>query len=94
MTIFKNKRNSIDLNKTNLKSRKKISKLKNQRAILIAQIGILIFLGGYFIGLPTSSDENTDQLNPIGLFSSEYIVKNLKGDSTSFFNNINRFVRN
>jgi len=87
ITIFINKRNSRCFNQTNLKSGKKISKLKNKKAILLAQFGILIFLGGYFTGIPTSSDDNTDQLNPIGLFSSEYIVKNLKGDSTSFFKN-------
>jgi hypothetical protein len=86
-TLSKNKRNSRCFNETNLKSGKKILKLKNQKAILLAQLGILIFLGGYFIGAPTSSDENTDQFNPIGLFSSEYIIKNLRDDSTSFSKN-------
>lgn len=87
MTIFKRNRDARCLNQTNLKSGKKILKLKNKKAILVAQLGILIFLGSYFTWNPTSSDTNTDQLNPIGLFSSEYIINNLAGDSTSFFQN-------
>ncbi len=84
VTIFKNKQKSSCIKQTNLKSGQKFSKLKNQKAILLAQFGILIFFGGYFAGIPTSSGQNTDQLNPIGLFNSEYIVENLSGDSMSF----------
>ncbi|MCH7966658.1 MAG: matrixin family metalloprotease [Thaumarchaeota archaeon] len=85
MTIFKNKTKSTHIIKTNLKSRHKSPKLKNQKAILLAQFGILIFFVGYFTGLPASSGENTDQLNPIGLFNSEYIVENLRGDSMNYY---------
>ncbi len=85
MTIFKNKQKSSSINKTNLKSRHRFPKLKNQKAILLAQFGILIFFGGYFVGLPTSSGQNIDQVNPIGLFSSEYAVENLRGDSMGLY---------
>lgn len=85
VTTFKNKTKSTDIIKTNLKSRYRSPKLKNQKAILLAQFGILIFFVGYFTGLPTSSGENTDQLNPIGLFNSGYIVENLRGDTMSFY---------
>jgi len=84
-TIFKNKRKPSSINKTNLKSRQRFPKLKNQKAILLAQFGILIFFGGYFVGLPTSSGQNIDQINPIGLFSSEYTVENLRGDSMGLY---------
>jgi len=83
--IFKNELKPSRINITNLKSRHKFLKLKNQKAILLAQFGILIFFGGYFVGLPTSSGQNTDQLNPIGLFNSEYIVENLRGDSIGLY---------
>lgn len=85
LTIFKNELKSSCINKTNLKSRQKFPKLKNQKTILLAQFGILIFFGGYFAGLPTSSGQNTDQLNPVGLFNSEYIVENLRGDSIGLY---------
>ena len=81
VTIYKNKLKSSCINKTNLKYGHKFPKLKNQKAILLAQFGILIFFGSYFVGLPTSSGQNTDQLNPVGLFNSEYIVENLRGDT-------------
>ncbi len=47
------------------------------------QIGILIFFGGYFTGLPISSGENEGLLNSVGLFNSEHTVENLRGDSIS-----------
>ncbi|CAD6520536.1 Peptidase M10A and M12B matrixin and adamalysin [metagenome] len=59
----------------------KTQKIKNRQAILLSQLGILIFFGGYFAGLPTSSGQNGELLNPIGLFNSEYQVENLRGDS-------------
>ncbi|EGG42613.1 peptidase M10A and M12B matrixin and adamalysin [Candidatus Nitrosarchaeum limnium SFB1] len=59
----------------------KTQKIKNKKAILLSQLGILIFFGGYFVGLPTSSGHNEELLNPIGLFSTEYQVENLRGDS-------------
>ena len=62
------------------KSKQNQQKIKNQKAILLSQFGILIFFGGYFAGLPTSSGEDTELLNPIGMFNSKYIVENLKGD--------------
>lgn len=82
MTVFKNERILSYINKTNLKSGQKF---KNQKAILVAQFGILIFFGGYFVGLPPSSGQNSEPLNPIGLFNSEYIVENLRGDSMGFY---------
>ncbi|MGY5149642.1 MAG: matrixin family metalloprotease [Candidatus Nitrosopumilus sp. bin_68KS] len=66
-----------------LKSTKKVSKIKHQKSILVLQIGILIFFGGYFTGLPASSGENEELLNSIGLFNSEHTVENLRGDSIS-----------
>lgn len=83
--IFKNDKKQSYANKTNLKSEQNVTKLKNQKTILVAQIGILIFFGGYFVGLPTSSGQNIEQSNPIGLFNSEYIVENLRGDSMGFY---------
>ena len=56
-------------------------KIKNANSILLAQIGILIFFGGYFLGLPDSSAHDDESINPVGLFNSEYIVENLRGDS-------------
>ncbi len=64
------------------KSTKKVSKIKHQKSILVLQIGILIFFGGYFTGLPTSSGDD-DLLNSIGLFNSQHVVENLRGDSIS-----------
>ena len=69
--------------KTNLKSNSKVSKIKHQKSILVLQIGILIFFGGYFTGLPSSSGEDKESLNPVGLFNSVYSVENLRGDSIS-----------
>ncbi|WP_255465105.1 matrixin family metalloprotease [Nitrosopumilus sp. b3] len=73
----------MHFNRSKLKSSKKVSKIKHQKSILVLQIGILIFFGGYFTGLPTSSGENEELLNSIGLFNSEHIVENLRGDSIS-----------
>ena len=84
VTIFKNKQKLLCINKTNPKFVQKFPKLKNQKAILLAQFGILIFFAGYFAEITASSGQNTDQLNPIGMFNSEYIVENLRGDSMSF----------
>ena len=69
-------------NNSKLKSPNKVSKIKHQKSILVLQIGILIFFGGYFTGLPTSSGEN-EFLNSVGLFNSEHTVENLRGDSIS-----------
>ena len=66
-----------------LNSTTNASKIKHQKYILALQIGILIFFGGYFTGLPTSSGENDELLNSIGLFNSEHIIENLRGDSIS-----------
>lgn len=85
ITVFKNERKPSYINKINLKSGQKFPKFKNQKAIILAQFGILIFFGGYFVGLPTSSGQNSEQLNPIGLFNSEYIVENLRGDTMDFY---------
>ena len=61
-------------------------KLKHSKSILIAQIGILIFFGGYFTGMPSSSGENpSPELgNPVGLFNSVHIVENLRGDTMGY----------
>lgn len=73
--------------KTNLKTNPRVSKIKHQKSILVLQIGILIFFGGYFTGLPYSSGENEETLNPIGLFNSVHTVENLRGDSISLSKN-------
>lgn len=72
----------IHLSSSKLKSTKKVSKIKHQKTILVLQIGILIFFGGYFTGIPTSSGED-EFLNSVGLFNSEHTVENLRGDSIS-----------
>ena len=77
--FFKNPRKSSFVDKS--KSTPLSPKIKNPRSILLAQIGILIFFGGYFLGLPTSSAQDDALTNPIGLFNSQYIVENLRGDS-------------
>jgi len=56
------------------------SKIKNKKTIIVLQICILIFFGGYFIGLPVSSGEETVSNNPVGLFNSELNSQNLKGE--------------
>ena len=73
----------INSSKKNLKSTKKLSKIKHQKSILVLQIGILIFFGGYFTGLPSSSGQNDEMLNPMGLFNTVHTVENLRGDSIS-----------
>ncbi|WP_371503785.1 matrixin family metalloprotease [Nitrosopumilus adriaticus] len=73
----------IHFSSSKLKSPRKVSKIKHQKSILVLQIGILIFFGGYFTGLPTSSGEYEEIFNPIGLFNSEHIVENLRGDTIS-----------
>ena len=83
--VIKNKQNLKFKNKINFKFKEKSAKLKNQKAILLAQIGILIFFGGYFAGLPASSAQNIDSFNPVGLFNSEYTVENLRGDTISLY---------
>lgn len=75
-------RNKLDTEKNKIKnSKQNQQKIKNHKAIILLQFGILLFFGGYFTGLPTSSGQDTDMLNPIGLFNSEYIVENLRGDT-------------
>ena len=82
---LKNKQISQHSNTLNPKFKQEFPKLKNSKAILIAQIGILIFFMGYFAGLPTSSGQNIDSFNPVGLFNSEYTVENLRGDSIGLY---------
>lgn len=67
------------INETNQKP----SKIKNKKIIIILQIGVLIFFGGYFTGLPTSLGEDVESQNPIGMFNSELSSQNLKGDIIS-----------
>ncbi|QLH06882.1 matrixin family metalloprotease [Nitrosopumilus ureiphilus] len=67
--------------KRNPRFEQKLPKLGNHKAILLAQFGILLFFGGYFVGLPTFSG-HSEILNPIGLFNSEYVVENLRDDTT------------
>ena len=78
------KRKSIQNHKesSSLKNRNNRSlKIKNKKTILVLQVCVLIFFGGYFIGLPVSSGEENISSNPIGLFNSELITQDLKGDS-------------
>ncbi|MCE9652478.1 MAG: matrixin family metalloprotease [Nitrosarchaeum sp.] len=63
----------------------KTQKIKNRKAILLSQLGILIFFGGYFAGLPSSSGQHEEMLNPAGLFSTVYQVENLRGDSINLY---------
>lgn len=88
-SILKNKQISL-VNKTNQRLKQRSLKIKNQKAILVSQIGILIFFGGYYTGLPSSSGENTEFGNtefgnPVGLFNSEYTVENLRGDTVFLY---------
>jgi len=64
-------------------TKQKTSKIKNKKIIIILQIGVLIFFGGYFTGLPTSLGEDVESQNPIGMFNSELSSQNLKGDIIS-----------
>ena len=73
----------VNFNKINIEFRTKSAKIKHQKTILTLQIGILIFFGGYFTGLPISSGEDTDLIYSVGLFNSEHTVENLRGDSIS-----------
>ena len=75
------KNNEPSINNTN----KKQSKIKNKKIIIVLQICILIFFGGYFIGLPVSSGEDRISNNPVGLFNSELITQNVKGDVISLY---------
>lgn len=77
---------NFDLSKKEKISSPKKFKLKHSKSILIAQIGILIFFGGYFTGLPSSSGENpsAELGNPVGLFNSVHIVENLRGDTMGY----------
>ena len=79
--IFRNKLETEKNNEKNLKFKQNRQKIKNHKAIISLQFGILLFFGGYFTGLPTSSGQDTDMFNPMGLFNSEYIVENLRGDT-------------
>jgi len=76
--ILKNKEFS-SINET----KQKPLKIKNKKIIIILQIGVLIFFGGYFTGLPTSLGEDVESQNPIGMFNSELSSQNLKGDIIS-----------
>jgi len=75
-SILNHKESSSIKNKNN-----KPSKIKNKKTILVLQICVLIFFGGYFIGLPVSSGEETIESNPVGLFNSELITQDLNGNS-------------
>lgn len=66
---------------SNNKIRNKPLKIKNKKIILVLQICILIFFVGYFVGLPVSSGEENIASNPVGLFNSELITQDLKGNS-------------
>lgn len=61
----------------------KPSRIKNKKIIIVLQIGVLIFFGGYFTGLPTSLGEDVESQNPIGMFNSVLSSQNLKGDTIS-----------
>ena len=61
-------------------TKQKPSRIKNKKMIIILQIGVLIFFGGYFTGLPISLGEDVESKNPIGMFNSELSSQNLKGD--------------
>ena len=61
-------------------SNQKPLRIKNKKMIIILQISVLIFFGGYFTGLPISSGEDVISQNPIGMFNSELSSQNLKGD--------------
>jgi hypothetical protein len=84
VTIFKNRQKLSFLNKTSPKSGQKSPKLKNHKMILLIQFGIILFFGGNFVGITPLFDQNIDQSNPVGLFNSEYVIENLKGDSMGF----------
>ena len=77
--ILKNNESSI--NNTN----KKPSKIKNKKTIIVLQICILIFFGDYFAGLPVSSGEDRVSNNPVGLFNSELITQDVKGEIISLY---------
>lgn len=79
-SILKNKP-FIGINKINKKFKTNSTKIKHQKVILTFQIGILIFFGGYFTGLPVSSGQNSDSDYSMGLFNSVHLVENLRGDS-------------
>ena len=76
----KNKEISL-INENNQKP----SRIKNKKTIIVLQICILIFFGGYFIGLPVSSGEDEISNNPVGLFNSELITQDLKGDTIGLY---------
>ena len=76
------KNNSLfGFNTHNPQSETKPTSIKHKKLILTLQIGILIFFGGYFTGLPDSSGVENNY--PMGLFNSEHTVENLRGDSIS-----------
>jgi len=85
MIFFKNRFQTGINSKSYQKFGQRTQKIKNRKAILLSQLGILIFFGGYFAGLPTSSGQNEEMLNPIGLFNSVYHVENLRGDSMNLY---------
>jgi len=66
-------------NETNQKP----SRIKNKKIVIVLQIGVLLFFGAYFTGLPTSLGEDGESQNPTGMFNSVLNSQNLKGDVIS-----------
>lgn len=74
------KRNDLYLN--SLHSKLNALKLKNHKILLLFQFGILLFFGVSFTVMPSSSGDDSEITNPMGLFNSHYMVENLRGDKT------------
>lgn len=64
---------------------RKSSKLKNHKTIIFIQLGILFFFGSYLVGMPSSSGDGSETTNPVGLFNSQYLVENLRGDKVNLY---------
>jgi len=81
MSSILKKKSFFGKSKITLKYKTNSTKIKHKKVILTFQIGILIFFGGYFTGLPISSGQNLDSEYPLGLFNTVHLVENLRGDS-------------
>lgn len=66
-------------------SNRKSPKLKNHKTIISVQLGILFFFGSYLVGIPSSSGDDSEMTNPVGLFNSQYLVENLRGDKVNLY---------